>query len=103
MNPHIKAKWLAALRSGDYAQTRNALRDRSGYCCLGVLCDVVGPSDWVELPGGSHSHYGHMSLPSAGLLAIVGVSDETARKLSSMNDISELNFRQIADWIEGNL
>lgn len=43
MNPEIKAKWIEALRSGNYAQTRDGvLYDGEGYCCLGVLCDVVG-------------------------------------------------------------
>lgn len=41
MNSEVKAKWLQALRGGEYRQTRNMLRSPSnGYCCLGVLCDV---------------------------------------------------------------
>jgi hypothetical protein len=40
MNPEIKARWLAALRSGLYPQTRVTLRDVDGYCCLGVLCNL---------------------------------------------------------------
>jgi len=36
----VKTAWLAALRSGNYAQTRGALRRTDGFCCLGVLCDV---------------------------------------------------------------
>lgn len=32
--------WLAALRSGDYKQTTMTLRDKDGFCCLGVACDV---------------------------------------------------------------
>lgn len=55
MPAEIKTNWLAALRSGKYAQGREALctfdydsytdeLDReniTGYCCLGVLMDVV--------------------------------------------------------------
>ena len=51
MNKEIKKKWLAALRSGKYKQTRNQLREvvadgEDGFCCLGVLCDVVNPNGW---------------------------------------------------------
>ncbi len=40
MNPEIKQKWLNALRSGEYPQGRNSLRNINGFCCLGVLCDI---------------------------------------------------------------
>lgn len=50
MNPEIKERWLAALRSGDYKQTDGYLNVSSdnpegsefdGYCCLGVLCEIA--------------------------------------------------------------
>ena len=41
MNQEIKAKWVNALRSGDYEQGQGALKNPDGqYCCLGVLCDL---------------------------------------------------------------
>lgn len=48
MNPEIRAQWCAALRSGEYPQTDEALRrlpeeagdHPAGYCCLGVLTDL---------------------------------------------------------------
>lgn len=56
----FKAKWLEALRSGKYTQTRGKLRrtaqqgndpDRiPGFCCLGVLCDIIDPNAWVKSP-----------------------------------------------------
>ena len=43
MNQEIKEKWLAALRSGKYKQGKYRLRTIDDeYCCLGVLCEVVG-------------------------------------------------------------
>jgi hypothetical protein len=43
----VKKKWVEALRSGEYAQTRGALfraepagGHPAGYCCLGVLTDL---------------------------------------------------------------
>lgn len=44
-----RAAWVAALRSGDYAQTNRVLRRDDGYCCLGVAEDVRGAA-WRELP-----------------------------------------------------
>jgi hypothetical protein len=113
MNPVIKAKWVAALRSGDYEQGHNYLKiTREGYkngaypsstgihepqaaaayCCLGVVCEVVGikrnlTSKWL---GGSARE--QISLTSAA---------ET--KLISLNDTEGATFTQIADWIEANL
>lgn len=50
MNADVANKWIAALRSGAYAQTTGQLRkcganweqepSDSAFCCLGVLCDV---------------------------------------------------------------
>lgn len=52
MNQQIKEKWVAALRSGDYQQTTNVLRDSTGFCGLGVLSDLylreVG-KEWVVI------------------------------------------------------
>lgn len=33
-------KWINALRSGKYKQTKKTLHDAEGYCCLGVACDI---------------------------------------------------------------
>jgi hypothetical protein len=40
MDKRIKQKWIDALLSGEYQQTRQQLFDGDGYCCLGVLCDL---------------------------------------------------------------
>ena len=51
MNENAK-KWIAALRSGEYRQTRDVLRSHDGYCCLGVACDVyaeeTGKGEWKK-------------------------------------------------------
>lgn len=45
LRPEVKAKWLAALRSGDYRQGQGLLHQISdgqhSFCCLGVLCDLA--------------------------------------------------------------
>ena len=40
MNTEVKQKWIDALRSGKYEQGSEKLRSVTGYCCLGVLCDI---------------------------------------------------------------
>lgn len=46
MNSEVKAKWLEALRSGEYEQGEGYLDvlEADGtrkFCCLGVLCDLA--------------------------------------------------------------
>lgn len=48
MNPEVKQKWIDALRSGKYEQGSEKLRSVSGYCCLGVLCDLYAQEHNVE-------------------------------------------------------
>ena len=61
MNSEVKAKWLEALRSGKYRQSRYKLRSLdNGFCCLGVLCDIytkeVGGSWKLDKAGLSDSY-----------------------------------------------
>lgn len=55
MVPELKAKLVAALRSGKYKQSTGALRQDEGYCCLGVGCDVhrevTGNGSWEKMDG----------------------------------------------------
>lgn len=48
MNPEVKQKWIDALRSGKYEQGSEKLRSVSGYCCLGVLCDLYSQEHDVK-------------------------------------------------------
>ena len=48
MNPQIKQKWVDALRSGEYQQTKGRLRKEDKFCCLGVLCDLYGKENNVK-------------------------------------------------------
>jgi hypothetical protein len=41
-------QWIAALRSGDFAQTDGTLENEGGYCCLGVACKVLIPEDDIK-------------------------------------------------------
>jgi len=45
MNPVIKDKWIAALRSGQFIQGVGLLNNGRGkFCCLGVLCELAAES-----------------------------------------------------------
>ncbi len=50
MNPEIKAKWVAALRSGEFTQGHGGLynRETDSYCCLGVLCELAARENVVN-------------------------------------------------------
>lgn len=52
--PNVKdiKKWCKALRSGIYAQDKGCLHSKSGYCCLGVACDVFIKKKDIELDDG---------------------------------------------------
>lgn len=111
MNQEIKAKWTAALRSGEYKQGRGQLKTRSpndGYCCLGVLCDLYDKELWQteEAVNGivAITYLGSSSFlpPLVRAWADIdncGTFDEDGRTLSSEND-SGATFAEIADIID---
>lgn len=115
-------KWVDALRSGEYAQTRNALaiRARNGethHCCLGVACAVAGieaepatypwgsPSNAFKfdgsdavLPGSAQRWLGiGKGNPTVRVVTDKGAAD---RSLAGLNDSEQWTFDQIADLIE---
>lgn len=95
MNKTIKAKWIAALRSGKYKQAKGVMREGpasnpKGFCCLGVLCDVVGQTRFKAQSTFSNPAINHL-LP-------YGVR----QRLGYMNDDGK-TFKQIAAYIEKNL
>lgn len=45
MNKTNMLKWIEALESGKYGQGTGLLRSQGDrFCCLGVACDIAGPS-----------------------------------------------------------
>ena len=103
MNPTVKAKWIAALRSGEYQQGQYALRTPDNkFCCLGVLCDVVDPTKWGH--DYSYSYDGNWDdvLIPSGLSSELGIGFATQDILSKKND-DGYSFNEIAEWVEENL
>jgi len=98
MDAKLKAKWVKALRSGEFNQRRGALyrKERpgfeAGYCCLGVLAKVKGRS--ID------------DLLNADFLEDVGINrclnQDTQICLAQLND-AYVPFEMIAGFIHENL
>ena len=110
MNPEVKEKWVAALRSGKYKQGQGELRSRHNrFCCLGVLCNTVNARRWRRPMSGLEGPwlYNHqaerdaLSLP-AGLSRDLDLPPDVTDYLAEWND-EGIGFDAIADWIEAEL
>jgi hypothetical protein len=106
MDANLKAKWIDALRSGEYQQGRCQLRtSEEEFCCLGVVLDIQN-ARWDEGRAilGDRS-VGSLDTPPSGLLG--DLSEGDADTLIAMNDGTDgkrkHSFAEIADYIEQNL
>lgn len=113
MKEEIAKRWVDALRSGKYTQTRGKLNNNNtgGFCCLGVLCDISGLDKWTPYIDDAGKPVDHRSL----YLERDGVLPEPVRtwsgihsslgsfiegdSLASRND-NGATFEEIADLIE---
>jgi len=99
--------WLAALRSGEFKQTQNALaRDANGYetgnldkadsfCCIGVAAKVMNVP---ELTG----EFEDTKKVSVALKIKMGSAALIGSRLVRMNDCEGDSFKQIASYIEAH-
>jgi hypothetical protein len=108
MEPDKKARWIEALRGGEYAQDRDALKTNKGYCCLGVYCDISKTGRWEY---NSSFDIGVKFRYIVGLKSSMSflpyplsqdVDHEAVDMLIQLNDRGK-SFGEIADWIEENL
>lgn len=103
MDAEIKGKWMEALRSGSYKQGMKLLRpENDRWCCLGVLCNLINPQDWVQNEYGDYSWKTEQELLPWQTNDSVGISANDEGILSDMNDDGK-TFLEIADYIEANL
>lgn len=95
MDKALKDKWSRALRSGEYQQGQCALLFKGKYCCLGVLCLVLG-REIENVPGNGKNfdHYGAID-------SILGIA--AREEFIAMNDTEGKSFIEIADYIDDNL
>lgn len=117
MNPEVKALWVKALRSGQYAQTQNSLKDEQGYCCLGVLCDLhreANGGEW-DITTEPYRYRDRAFVLARGVCAWAGLLDDNGDNppvrygdawehlnLATINDRG-VSFAEIADLIEEQL
>lgn len=130
MNPEIKSRWTAELRSGRFEQGKGALRIAGDagdqYCCLGVLCQLaveagVIPAARRHAFDGLYEYDGRDGLPSQKVAEWAGFpvdhdghpyenpgfwlgeSDDIYQtSLADQND-NGASFSEIADLIDKHL
>jgi hypothetical protein len=113
----VLARWVAALRSGDYRQGTGRLRrgdlpDGVRYCCLGVLCELARTAGVVELtstgayraPSGEDGVTPFKGVLPPSVRRWAGLTDADPRvagaALSTWNDHRGASFGRIADLLE---
>jgi len=128
MNQEIKAKWIAALRSGEYTQTigklyrhRPDFADQPGYCCLGVLCDLHAKETenaWQYSSEGYGHYFSECDELPATVIQWAGLPDgnpmvttqykyegtdeyvDLTVEIAKLNDDFNFTFEQLADVID---
>lgn len=108
MTSEQKAKWLAALRSGEYCQSQHFLYshnrkdEQNGFCCLGVAAKAV-----FDYPLGRLEQL--CSFPKDEFIGRLGPREADGKiasiqgALVHLNDELRWSFTQIADFIEANI
>jgi hypothetical protein len=113
MTPERKTKWIEDLHL--YPKTKGHLKDKIGYCCLGVLCETQGAGfnidpaeffnieavwfeakelDGADLTAGNElSYYGR---------EYFGLSDEHHDALIALNDDCD-SFGPVIEYIRKNI
>lgn len=106
MDAELKKKWLEALRSGNYSQTRSNLFLGTaedgippGYCCLGVLCAVAEVPRTLD---GKFKKNDYEIIDGWLNNMTFGLEHGIRYKLAALNDEGK-SFTEIADWIEANV
>ena len=109
MNKEIAKRWVDAARSGEYKQTRFALKRNNCFCFLGLLCELhreeFGGKWERKLHGVVYMGY-RCSLPAevcewAGIVnQNVMTKDNESHHLSHLNDTKLFTFEQLANLVE---
>lgn len=99
--PLTMARWIAALRSGEFEQGTGQLRHsdlpRLTYCCLGVACHLFSPAGWTSDVNYDQSE--DQNYMPVHVRQQLGISQEAEDILVKMND-GLSTFLQIADYLE---
>lgn len=97
-------KWVEALRSGEYTQTKSHLQDEHGHCCLGVGCEVSINKRFLKRDGHGFliGATPRIVQPVRPWLKNIDDSFKTimGRRLTTLNDSEGFTFDEIADMLE---
>jgi hypothetical protein len=109
MQQDLKDKWIEALLSGKYKQGQASLRltlvnGKQVHCCLGVLCDILGPNGWSKsCDGDGHPHKSNRGeYLSDEALSLIGMTRAQQQKYYELND-NGWTFKVIAEDIKKDL
>ncbi len=101
MKRNIMYKWIKALKSGKYKQTTGELKNKNGYCCLGVLCEIKAKEQKKKFY--EHKNGGVLSETQMKWSGIKSQNGKCKRTdLVYMNDYLKYSFSEIADFIKKN-
>ena len=106
--PNIQ-KWIDALKSSKYSQTKVELKTLAGkMCASGVACDISGLGRWERIseddqsyayiiPGPKDRDIYHIPIP---VLEWLGMGVGAMKLIENLNDYRRYDFDEIADYIE---
>lgn len=117
----ILDQWLAALESGSVPQSTGRLRTDTGFCCLGVLCEVAGLKAIQYVAGFHYKDAGgadatgalppllarHMGMKvdgsfPRGLVPDASIQDSLAAMNDGYSGSKRHTFKEIAAFIRKN-
>ena len=100
-------KWVEALESGKYEQEIGFLKGPKGYCCIGVLCDLVNPLGWAGSAVSSGPYFNFnkedssfVPISVAQLLPTLSSNEEWGR-LYILNDELNYTLTDISAYLRG--
>lgn len=102
MSKKNKQKWIEALRSGKYKQSKKALRNDDGFCCLGVACDLMD-SEWkYQDDEGEYYFDSENNVLPESVKAWIGTEFRNPRIYPNKNDISRIKGELSSRTTGGN-
>lgn len=98
----LKQQWVTALRSGEFSQGIDRLKNGDEYCCLGVLCKVMGLPMNKKQTSFYYKDGSMVRQLSCTLMLDIDMPWDTQLTLIDKNDMGR-TFLEIADYIEREL
>lgn len=96
----LQEAWLHDLETTKAKQGNNYLRSRTGWCCLGRACKVMGMKGIRKFPGEYKKPYfefnGNISQLNSETRCVLNLSDYGMSALITLNDRDRKPFKQIA-------